>query len=473
MQSVSDHRFFKPLDGAERHRPARSIEAEQQVLGAMLLHPHLVGMVVQAGGIDLFCDPLHARICEICTELDRSGRLVSPLTVQDRMEGDADLAGLGGGKYLIVMASAGAPVAAVPSYVRILSEARAKRKLSAIFSEAQAAIAQADEDAADVARRVEAGLLELELPGDASRPVSMTAAVKKAMEMANAAYQGEDDGSVKSGIASLDDLVSGFYPGELTLIGGRPSMGKTGMALAIALNAARAGHGVVIASLEMSPEAMTVRAVSEATARAGQGVHYSRIRRGEMSENDFRHVLEVSRDVAKLPITFLPRQFSDIGALFAGAKQAKRAMGDNMRMLIVDYAQLLKSQARTRYEQITEISIALKALAGILNVPVIALSQLSRAVEQRDDKRPVLSDLRESGQLEQDADCIMFCYRDEYYLERERPNDASDLDVYEAWEQAFTASKGKLELIVAKQRQGEIGTVHVRFNPATNLVWEG
>jgi replicative DNA helicase len=448
------------------------IEAEQAIIGAMLLFPSVIGKVAQAGGADLFFEPVHQRICEIALDKDRAGHLVSPVTINPELEGDAALRDLGGGAYLVRLAAASAPQAAVSDYLRILSDTRAKRHLVAVLSEAQAAIARNDEPAADVARRIESSLLRLELPDDASRPVSMLAAVTKAMTMANAAYQGEDDGSVKSGIRALDDMVSGFYPGELTLIGGRPSMGKTGVALAIALNAAREGHGVVIASLEMNPEAMAVRAVSEATAQAGQGVQYSMIRRGQMTESHFRHVLEVSRGVAQLPITFLPRQFSDIGALFAGAKQAKRAMGENMRLLIVDYAQLLKSQARTRYEQITEISIALKALAGILNVPVIALSQLSRAVEQRDDKRPVLSDLRESGQLEQDADCIMFCYRDEYYLERERPTDAGDLDVYEAWEQAMSAAKGKLELIVAKQRQGEIGTAHVRFNPATNLVWE-
>ena len=172
-----------------------------------------------------------------------------------------------------------------------------------------------------------------------------------------------------------------------------------------------------------------------------------------------------------LPITFLPRQYSDIGALFAGARQVQRAMGGGMRLLIVDYAQLLRSQAKGRYEQITEISIALKALSGQLNVPVIALSQLSRQVEQRDDKRPILSDLRESGQLEQDADAVLFCYRDEYYLEREKPEDY-DFDALGDWQAAMERVRNRLEIIVAKQRQGATGTAVVRFNPAINLVWE-
>ena len=172
-----------------------------------------------------------------------------------------------------------------------------------------------------------------------------------------------------------------------------------------------------------------------------------------------------------LPITFLPRQYSDIGALFAGARQVQRAMGGAMRLLIVDYAQLLRSQAKGRYEQITEISIALKALSGQLNVPVIALSQLSRQVEQRDDKRPMLSDLRESGQLELDADAVLFCYRDEYYLEREKPDD-HDFGALGDWQAAMERVHNRLEIIVAKQRQGATGTAYVRFNPAINLVWE-
>lgn len=450
---------------------AASIEAEQQVIGAMLLFQPAIGRVVQAGGSDLFCDPVHARICDALVEKDRAGHMTSPVTIAASMGEDDDFRRVGGGGYLARLASASVPMSGLPGYLNLLADLLAKRRIVAVISEAQAAIAANHDSAADVARKIEGGLLTLQLPDASNRPVSMLAAVTTAMTMANAAYQGEDDGAVRTGIPSLDAIIGGFYPGELTLIAGRPSMGKTGVALSIALNVARTGHGVVIASLEMNPEAMAVRAVSEGTAQAGHGVHYSDIRRGQMQEGDFKHTLEVARDVAKLPVTFLPRQFADIGALFAGAKQARRAMGENMRLLIVDYAQLLRSNARTRYEQITEISIALKALAGSLNIPVIALSQLSRALEHRDDKRPMLSDLRESGQLEQDADCVIFCYRDEYYLDRERPED-DDLEALADWMAAKDKTMNRLELIVAKQRQGDISTARCRFNPATNLIWE-
>ena len=215
-----------------------------------------------------------------------------------------------------------------------------------------------------------------------------------------------------------------------------------------------------------------MRALSEETAQSRHAVSYANMRRGDMAESHVQSLQKAAGVVSNLPITFLPRQFSDIGALFSGAKQAQRAMGGKMRLLIVDYAQLLRSPAKSRYEQITEISIALKALAGQLNVPVIALSQLSRSLESRDDKRPQLSDLRESGQLEQDADAVLFCYRDEYYHERDRPTPQDEIAAHEAWQDTADKIKNRLEIIVAKQRQGEIGTAHVKFNPALNLIWE-
>jgi len=196
------------------------------------------------------------------------------------------------------------------------------------------------------------------------------------------------------------------------------------------------------------------------------------MRRGDMAPQQIEVLKRAAQEVAELPITFLPRQYADLGALYSGAKQARRILGeDNMKLLIVDYAQLLKSTQNSRYDQITEISMALKNLAGQLNIPVLALSQLSRKVEERNEKRPMLSDLRESGQLEQDADAVLFCYRDEYYLEREEP-DHAEFEKHDLWQRAMEKARHKLEIIVAKQRQGAIGTAHVKCNPAMNLVWE-
>jgi hypothetical protein len=196
------------------------------------------------------------------------------------------------------------------------------------------------------------------------------------------------------------------------------------------------------------------------------------VNEGEMTEAQMRSVLDVvQRDVADMPIEFLPPSYRDIGAIFAGVKQVQRRLGGNLGLVIVDYLGLIKGDGKSRYEEITNISIALKGMALQLKVPVLALSQLSRAVESRDDKRPQLSDLRESGQLEQDADTVMFCYRDEYYLERERPPE-DDIELWAKWDDARQKAKNRLEVIVAKQRQGEIGTAHMMFNPALNTIWD-
>jgi len=177
------------------------------------------------------------------------------------------------------------------------------------------------------------------------------------------------------------------------------------------------------------------------------------------------------QQASDLPIEFLPPSYRDIGAIFAGVKQVQRRLGGNLGLVIVDYLGLIKGEGKSRYEEITNISIALKGMALQLKVPVLALSQLSRAVESRDDKRPQLSDLRESGQLEQDADTVMFCYRDEYYLEREKP-DPEDMDLWAKWDEARQRARNRLEIIIAKQRQGEIGTAHMMFNPAMNVIWD-
>lgn len=288
--------------------------------------------------------------------------------------------------------------------------------------------------------------------------------------MAIEAYQGTNSDLVRFGIPALDDIIPGLYPGELTLLGGRPAMGKSAVALTMALNAARAGHGVAIASLEMTPAAMAQRALSEASAQYGCAVPYVDMRTGIMSEDQVRGLVENAEGVGNLPITFLSRAHANVEALSMAVRQIARA-NPKFRLLIVDYAQLLKSsRGRSRYEQVTEISIALKGIAMSLNIPVVALSQLSREVDKRDDKRPVLSDLRESGQLEQDADSVLFCYRPEYYLAQTDPG-SKDLDKQANWQIELEEARGKLEIGVAKQRMGQTGVAHCRCALATNTVW--
>lgn len=449
--------------------PAISTEAEQALLGILLLDSSRCGMAIGAGGADLFSDTFHAEIFETIRKKDARGDLVSVITISEAMKGHTGWNDVGGVSYAARLAGAAPSPSAARGYVSLLADLQRKRGIAQAIAEAGQAIARGEDAAELIAGRLEAALVSVQATSSRKGPVSMAKAVNIAMEQVKSAYEGSEDAAIKTGIGALDSIISGLYPGELVLLGGRPSMGKSAVALSIALNAARAGHGVCMASLEMNPEAMALRALSEATSHARNAVYYSKMRRGDMSEAQVKTLADCAQEVAGLPIMFLSREHQDVGALMAGAKQVARSMQGNLRLLIVDYAQLLRADGQSRYDQVSEVSLQLKALSGQLNVPVLALSQLSRKVEERDDKRPMLSDLRESGQLEQDADAVMFCYRDEYYLERSQPKKPDQL---EAWQAALERSRNRLEIIVAKQRQGEVRTAHVRFAAGTNRIWE-
>lgn len=449
----------------------QSLEAEQQLLGALIMDDRLTPIVMRAGGADLFAHPLHAEIYEVIEARANSGELVSPVTLKAALQGSRDLDEAGGPAYLVRLAGCAlsGDREAVRSLADLLAEQTRKRALTAAISEAQVGLLRGDMPAREIALQLERQIVAAEFASQADRPTSMLAAVREALAQAMEAYQGGNTDLVRFGIPALDDIVPGLYPGELTLLGGRPAMGKSAVALTMALNAARAGHGVAIASLEMTPAAMAQRALSEASARAGRAVPYINMRSGDMSEDQARVLIDLGMDVGNLPITFLSRSYANVDALVSGVRQIARTT-PNLRLLIVDYAQLLKAQGRDRYQQVTNISLALKGMAMSLEIPVLALSQLSRSIESRDDKRPVLSDLRESGQLEQDADSVLFCYRPEYYLAQEEP-DPEDLDDQADWQNAMAAAKGKLEIIVAKQRMGTTGNARCMCALSTNTVW--
>lgn len=450
-----------------------SIEAEQQVLGTILLG-HSISEVEASGGADLFFDPVHAEIYKTCRRLEKADKPVSPITVLSTFGKDMEeaLSELGGTKYIARLAGCSLATNLFNSYVEILAEKRGCRDLLMVLSDTQTALSHGDVGAADAAAKLEAMLATINYGPSRLAPVSMERAATEALDEAFKAHNGEETTIVRPGIGAIEQIVPGFAPGEMWLLGGRPSMGKTAVALSMALNAARAGHSVIIASLEMTPGALAMRALSEATTRTSHATSYTDMRQGSFSKDQAENLAACASEVARLPIMFLPREYRDAELMQVGVKQALRRMHTaKPALVIVDYAQLMRSNARTRYEQITDVSLALKGLAMSLDVPVIALSQLSRAVEQREDRRPILSDLRESGQLEQDADGVMFCYRDEYYLEREKPDEVES-DAVDAWHAAMDCARNRLEIIIAKQRQGRIGTAYIRLNPATNHIWE-
>ena len=449
-----------------------NIDAEQQVLGALLLDASRVD-AIGSSGADLFYDPCHADIFKEIKRRRKLEQFVSPVSLKLWADAHPGVRELGGAGYLVRLAGASVSSDQIADYATMLAEIKAKRDLLRALGRATIDLQDDVKSASEVAGQLEAALMSDDVAPSRSGPVSMMKATEAALRMASDAFQGGDDTRTHTGVRAVDKILGGMSPGELVLLAGRPSMGKTAVALSMALNVARDGGGVALASLEMTPDALAMRAISEATAKNHHGVSYSNILRGEFNESQFQDVMQASREVAELPIQILPQTYRDIGAMYAGAKQAKSLLGEcGLKLFLVDYLQLMRADGRSRYEQITEISIALKALAMQLECPVIALSQLSRAVEQRDDKRPMLSDLRESGQLEQDADKVMFCYRDEYYLEREKPENPDDMDAQASWTDAMERCRNRLEIIVPKNRQGPVGTAKVKFNPALNLIWE-
>lgn len=450
--------------------------AEQQLLGAMLTDDRTVDKLGAVLSPELFGDPVHGRICEQIMQRHRRGEFVSPVTLRLWAEADPGVTELGGPAYLVRLAGAAVATFAVRDYAALLDGLRAKRALAAAAEQALEALADDETDAATVSARLEAALGLAGSEASASKPVSAMAATTTALQRVSDAQAGNLPRGVKVRVPELGAIVPVLRPGQLILLGGRPSMGKSAVALEIARHAAEqvAGSGAVcFASLEMPADDMMLRIVSSGTGERGNGVPYSMMEQGDLTQRQMGDVVASAREASILPIEFLPATYRDVGALYAGAKQVAAKHGA-VSLVVVDYLQLLRSQARSRYEQITEISIALKALALQLDCPVLALTQLSRQCEARDDKRPQMQDLRDSGQLEQDADTVIFCYREDYYLAREEPRldgtrEASE--AHAAWMAGMDAQRNRLELIVAKQRQGQIGTAHLRFNPALNLFW--
>lgn len=460
--------FINPQRPEVRHY---SLEAEQQLLGSLIMADSPTPLVMREGGAALFHHPLHAHIYEQIEQKYKHGDHVSLFSLKAALEASDLLNEAGGPAYLVRLHENAIyqDLKAIKSIVEILAEYARKRALRSFVADVHVALDQGEMSALDIAARLEGRVVGLGMTAQADRPTSMLAAVTQAVGKVNDAYHGKIDALVRFGLPALDAVVPGLYPGELTLLGGRPGMGKSAVALTISLNVARVGHTVVIVSLEMTSDAMALRALSEATSHAGNAVPYSSMRRGDMEEEQFKTVVEVAQDVSKLPIHFLSRAYSNVEAMIGGVRQIART-DPNLRLVVVDYTQLLKAEGRDRFQQVTTISIALKSMAMSLGIPVLALSQLSRTIEGRDDKRPQLSDLRESGQLEQDADNVLFCYRPEYYLEKEEP-DGSDLGILADWHSLMEQAKGKLEIIVSKQRMGLTGTAKCRCNLATNSVW--
>ncbi len=466
-----------PAEPATADPMPHSIEAEQQLLGAILTNNDVFDRISAIVRKEHFYDPVHARIFEVASARIARNALASPVTLKAFMEEDEGLRELGGAAYLVRLAGAAVSAFAARDYAQIVRDLALRRELIRLGSEISARAARVDiaSEPADQIVEAEQSLYRLAEQG---RPdtgfQSFLRAVTDAVIIANAAYQRDGMLSgLSTGLVDLDRKLGGLHRSDLLIIAGRPSMGKTSLATNIAFNIARAyrkgrlpdgsegavnGGVVGFFSLEMSAEQLAARILSEASE-----VPSEQIRRGDMTEAEFRRFVDAAKALESCPLYIDDTAALPISQLAARARRLKRTQG--LDALFVDYLQLVRpATARdSRVNEVSEITQGLKAIAKELDIPVVALSQLSRQVESRDDKRPQLSDLRESGSIEQDADVVMFVYREEYYREREKPGD-HELEKMAQWQADMEKIHGRAEIIIGKQRHGPIGTVELSFD---------
>jgi len=453
-----------------------SIEAEQQLLGAILTNNDLFDRVAQILRAEHFYDPVHARIFETAAARIAKNNLASPVTLKAFLEDDAGLAELGGPAYLMRLAGAAISSFAVRDYAEMIYDLAIRRELIEVGNDIAAKAARVDVQSEPKEQIVEAEqkLYALAEQGQTEQGFqSFLTAVTDAVKVANAAYQREGGlAGVSTGLIDMDKKLGGLHRSDLLILAGRPSMGKTSLATNIAFNIARAykkgittsgeegavdGGVVGFFSLEMSAEQLASRILSEVAE-----IPSNQIRRGDFTESEFRRIVDAAKELEAAPLFIDDTPALPISQLAARARRLKRTHG--LDALFVDYLQLVRGTGRSenRVNEISEITMGLKAIAKELDIPVVALSQLSRQVENREDKRPQLSDLRESGSIEQDADVVMFVFREEYYKEREKPGD-HELDKMGHWQEEMERLHGKAEVVIGKQRHGPIGTVELSF----------
>ena len=469
---------LRSVDTTEPTRlPPQNLEAEQALLGAILANNEAADRVTTFLGPEHFSEAVHARIYEAATTLIRMGKLASAVTLKTHFEGDQSLKEIGGPAYLARLAASATTIINAEEYGRMIFELAQRRKLIGIGTDVVNEAFQPDIEtsAKDLIEKTEQalyGLAEVDKYGKGFQAFGR--ALTDAIDMANSAFmlRGGLSG-ISCGLTDMDEKMGGLQKSDLIILAGRPAMGKTALATNIAYHVAKNykaeyqpdgttkildGGVVAFFSLEMSSEQLATRIIAEQT-----GVSSEYIRRGKISEDEFQKLVDVSRDLQALPLYIDATGGLTIAQLASRARRLKRQRG--LGLVIVDYLQLLTGSARKqsegRVQEVTEITVGLKALAKELNVPIIALSQLSRQVENREDKRPQLSDLRESGSIEQDADVVLFVFREEYYLERLMP--AEGTPEFQAWQEKMDRAHGKAEVIIGKQRHGPTGTVELMF----------
>ena len=442
-----------------------NIEAEQSVIGSILVTNEIFDEISTIISSINFYDPMHQKIYNAIESLIYKGMLANPITLKNYFEDEKD--DLDVPEYLVKITKFSTSVRQAIEYSKIIYDMFVRRELIKISEETidSAKINDLNTNGQNIIENSERLLFDLAEKGSFnSSLVKFDDAMKQTIEMASAAYK-NDEGivGVPTGLRDLDDKLGGLHQSDLIIIAGRPSMGKTSLATNIAFNAAKhiqdngRKSSIAFFSLEMSSEQLSTRILSE-QARIGS----NDIRRGRISDEQFDQFLETSKNIAELPLFIDETPAISIAAMSNRARRIKRLHG--LDMIVVDYIQLMRGTTYNkdgRVQEISQITQGLKAIAKELGVPVVALSQLSRQVEQRDNHKPQLADLRESGSIEQDSDVVMFVYREGYYLQRKEPREATV--EHAEWQAKMNEVAHIAEIIIGKQRHGPIGKVTLEF----------
>ena len=450
----------------EKKQPS-NLEAEQALIGSILVNNDIIDEVSTIINRASFYDPAHTKIYEVIEVLNNKGMIANPITLKNYFEKDNMLDEVGGTEYLVKLTRFSGSTKQAIDYAKIIHEMYLRRELVLISDNLSSETLNAKEHGAEqIIENTEKSLFDLAERGSFSQSfLKFNQALDQTIEMATLAMK-SDQGvvGVPTGLSDLDEKLGGLHKSDLVILAGRPGMGKTALATNIAYHAAQnlmtrqEKSSVAFFSLEMSSEQLSTRILSE-QAR----IKSDDIRRGKVTEDEINRYIETSRNIYNLPLFIDETPAITIATLCNRARRIKRLFG--VSLIVVDYIQLMRAPSSNRndnrVQEVSEITQGLKALAKELKVPVLALSQLSRAVESRDDKKPQLSDLRESGSIEQDADVVMFVYREAYYLENKQPKLGSI--EHAEWQSKMNDVNGLADIILGKQRHGPTGVVKVEF----------
>lgn len=452
-----------------------NLEAEQAVLGTIILNNEYLNRVSEFLRLEHFYEPAHQKIfAQILHNIEKVGIVANQITLKQFFESEPSIKAVGGALYLQTLLASASSIIDISHYGRLIQDLALKRDLVMVGEDIVNRAYKIEEKSSgeEQIELAEAMLFKLTEDGSGKsdfRPISFS--LKETIDKTTLARQRDSHISgVSTGLADLDKILSGLQESDLVILAGRPSMGKTALGINLAVNAckflnkdienSKDKKAVGFFSLEMSAEQLAARILSMESS-----INATKFRTGQLNSHEWEVVAMRSAEISKMPFFIDDTPALSISAIRTRARRMVRK--NNLALLVVDYLQLIRGvstrSSENRVQEVSEITQGLKAIAKEFNIPVLALSQLSRAVEQREDKRPQLSDLRESGSIEQDADVVAFIYRDSYYVERTRPQE-SEVEKFNAWKQRMQQVSHKAEVIIAKQRNGPVGSVELFFD---------